>query len=118
MVTVTALRLALLAGDRVAPLTHALMRAYWVEDGDLNDPAVLEKALRRAELDPALLGRVGEPEVKQRLLDNTEAAARAGVFGAPSFLVAQHHGPPQLFFGQDRLLFVEKALQRGTGAAR
>ena len=117
MVTVTSLRLALLAGDRVAQLSQALFRAYWVEDGDLNDQGVLEKALRRADLPPSLLGRVGEPEVKQRLMENTEAAARAGVFGAPSFLVAQHHGPPQLFFGQDRLLFVEKALQRGTGAA-
>ncbi|MDW8280839.1 MAG: 2-hydroxychromene-2-carboxylate isomerase [Myxococcales bacterium] len=115
MMTVTALRLALLAGPAIGPLSHELFRAYWVQDLDLNDPAVLEGALRRVGLDPALLQRVGDPEVKQKLLANTKAAERAGVFGAPSFLVEQHHGPPQLFFGQDRLHFVEKALQRGTG---
>lgn len=114
MMTVTALRLALLAGERVGPLSHALFRAYWVEDADLNDPLVLEEALRRAGLDPGLLERVGEPEVKQHLIDNTQGALQAGVFGAPSFLVEAHHGPPQLFFGQDRLIFVEKALERGT----
>ncbi len=117
LVPVTALRLALLSGERVAALSHALFRAYWVEDGDLNDPAVLETALRRAGLDPALLDRVGEPEIKQRLIENTQGALQAGVFGAPSFLVQLHHGPPQLFFGQDRLLFVEKALERGTAPA-
>lgn len=113
MVTVTALRLALLAEERRAALSHALFRAYWVEDADLNDPLTLEAALRRAGLDPALLERVGEPAVKQRLIANTEAALQAGVYGAPSFLVQQHHGPPQLFFGQDHLDFVARALHRG-----
>lgn len=115
MVTVTALRLALLAGERVAALSHALFRSYWVADNDLNDPAVLESALTEAGLDPVLLARVTEPAVKKQLQDNTEAAAAAGVFGVPSFLVEQHHGDPSLFFGQDRLLFVEAALRRGTG---
>lgn len=113
MVTVTALRLALLSGERIAPLSHALFRAYWVDDGDLNDPVVLEKALAEAGLPRTLLDRVAEPTVKQQLIDNTEQALQHGVFGAPSFLVQQHHGPPLLFFGQDRLLFVEKALEKG-----
>ena len=39
--TVTALRLALLAGDRIAPLSHALFRAMWAEDGNLEDRATL-----------------------------------------------------------------------------
>ena len=111
MSTVTALRLALLAGDRIAPLSQALFQAYWTGDEDLEDPLVLEKALDRAGLPRALLDRVGEAAVKERLRQNTEEAERLGVFGVPSFLVAQHHGPPQLFFGQDRLHFVEKALR-------
>lgn len=114
MVTVTALRLALLAGDKIAELSQALFAAYWVGDADLNDPAVLEAALRQAELPLSLLSRVSEPEVKQALIDNTAAAERLGVFGVPSFLIPQPSGPDALFFGQDRLLLVEKHLLRGT----
>lgn len=114
MVTVTALRLCLLAPERIAELSRALFRAYWVGDADLNDPAVLEEALTEAGLPTELLARVSEPEVKQRLQESTAAAERAGVFGVPSFLVPQASGPPALYFGQDRLLFVERALRRGT----
>jgi 2-hydroxychromene-2-carboxylate isomerase len=44
--------------------------------------------------------------VKARLKAATEEAVRLGLFGAPSFLVGD-----LLFWGQDRLIFVEKALQ-------
>ena len=115
MNTVTALRLALLAGDKIAPLTHVLFRLYWVGDQDLGDVQVLERALGEVGLDPGLLLRVGEPAVKAKLLANTKQAEAWGCFGVPSFLVAQHHGQPELFFGQDRLGLVEKALRRGTG---
>ncbi|HNI59935.1 MAG TPA: 2-hydroxychromene-2-carboxylate isomerase [Pseudomonadota bacterium] len=112
--TVAALRLLLLAGDNIAPLTHTLFRLYWVGDQDLGDVQVLERALAEVGLDPRLVDRVGEPEVKAKLLANTKQAEEWGCFGVPSFLVAQHHGKAELFFGQDRLLFVEKALRRGT----
>ena len=115
MNTVTALRLALLAGDKIAPLTQVLFRLYWVGDQDLGDVQVLERALGEVGLDPGLLLRVGEPAVKAKLLANTKQAEAWGCFGVPSFLVAQHHGEPELFFGQDRLCLVEKALRRGTG---
>ena len=114
MNTVTALRLALLAGDKISSLSYALFRLYWVEDQDLGDPQVLERALLEARLPKDLLDRVGDAEVKAKLLANTKQAEEWGCFGVPSFRVAQHHGEPELFFGQDRLLFVEKALRRGT----
>jgi len=117
MTTVTALRLALLAGDRIGALSQALFRAYWSADEDLEDPAALERALKNVSLPTSLLGRVGETAIKERLRHNTDEAARLGVFGVPTFRVAQHHGPQLLFFGQDRLLFVEKALRDGTATA-
>ena len=55
-----------------------------------------------------------EPEVKEKLQENTLAAERAGVFGVPSFRIPQPHGEPLLFFGQDRMKLVERALRKGT----
>ena len=54
----------------------------------------------------ALLALAQEPEVKQRLIANTEAAVARGVFGAPTCFVDN-----MMFFGNDRLPFVEMALK-------
>lgn len=103
--TVDALRLTLLVPDeRRGPLVHAIMRACWALDLDPADPEVLRACLREASLDPALLGRA--PEAKQALFDATERAIAIGAPGAPCFAVGD-----QLFWGQDRLEFVGKALR-------
>lgn len=112
--TLTALRLLTLAGDRTGPLAHELFSRYWVGDQDLADPQVLEQGLAAVGLSPNLLDQVGDPEVKATLMANTKQAEEWGCFGVPSFLVPQPHGPPELFFGQDRLLFVEQALRKNA----
>jgi 2-hydroxychromene-2-carboxylate isomerase len=105
--TVTPLRMALCAGEKVAPFTHAVYRAFWVEDRDISDPATLSDLASAVGLDgPALLARTQEPVVKEELKARTEEAARRGICGAPSFFVGD-----LLFWGQDRLLHVEKALR-------
>lgn len=110
MRTVTALRLALLADDAIAPLSHALYRALWVDDRDISDPAVLADLCASEGLDgAALLERTQAPETKQRLISSTTRAIDQGVFGAPTFVVHQEAGP-LLFWGQDRLPMVERAL--------
>jgi 2-hydroxychromene-2-carboxylate isomerase len=48
---------------------------------------------------------VADAEVKARLMTNTEEAVARGAFGAPTIFVGE-----KLFFGQDRLDFVRKAL--------
>lgn len=106
--TVTPLRLALLAGDRIAELSHAFFRAMWLEDRNLEDEATLAAILASLGLDAALLARAGEPASKQALVDSTAAAVAGGVFGAPSFHV-RRGGSTRLFFGQDRLDQVERA---------
>lgn len=102
--TVDALRLTLLAPEEArAPLVHAIMRATWAEDRDPADRTVLEACARSAGVDPALVGRTAE--AKQALIAATDEAIALGVPGAPTFQVGG-----ELFWGQDRLLFVEKAL--------
>ncbi|MDQ3032817.1 MAG: 2-hydroxychromene-2-carboxylate isomerase [Myxococcota bacterium] len=102
--TVDALRVTLLAPEaNRALLVHAIMRATWVDDRDPADPDVLRACVTAAGLDAGLLERAGE--AKQALFDATADAVRAGVPGAPTFVVGE-----QLFWGQDRLEFVAKAL--------
>jgi 2-hydroxychromene-2-carboxylate isomerase len=52
------------------------------------------------------MSRIADDAVKQTLKSYTEAAVKRGVFGAPTFFVAD-----EMFFGQDRLDFVEDALK-------
>ena len=84
----------------------AMFRAIWVDGHNMNDPAVVAAVLAQAGFDPqALLALSSEPAVKDELKARTEAAVQRGVFGAPTFFVAD-----QMFWGQDRLDFVREAL--------
>ncbi|MDC3952510.1 2-hydroxychromene-2-carboxylate isomerase [Polyangium jinanense] len=107
MNTVKPLRMVLAAPeDRVSALVAAVYRAYWVEDRDISADEVLADIATSVGLDgAALVAATVDERMKQRLKDVTEQAERIGVCGAPSFLVDD-----LLFWGQDRLLFVEKAL--------
>ena len=66
--------------------------------------------LQQAGLDGArLIARTQEPEVKDRLLKNTEASVARGTFGAPTFFVGD-----EIFFGKDRLRDVEEEVAGAT----
>jgi 2-hydroxychromene-2-carboxylate isomerase len=79
-------------------------RAYWAEDRDIADEAVLRDLLGDGADD--VLARSQSPEVKQALVEATARAAGAGVFGAPAWVVDGQ----ELFWGQDRTALVERAL--------
>jgi len=89
------------------PAYHqAIYRAFWTEEVNLGDQEVMRSVLRNAGLDAALIfTRIEAPEVKGQLRANTEEAVRRGVFGAPTFFVGE-----EMFWGNDRLTFVEAAL--------
>jgi 2-hydroxychromene-2-carboxylate isomerase len=81
--------------------------AVWVEGKDMGDPAVVAATLEAAGLDAnGLMAASQEPDVKAALLANTEGAVERGVFGAPTLFL-----DGAMYFGQDRLDFVEEALQ-------
>lgn len=92
------------------PLSHALLRALWAEERDTSQAGVRiaiadangydGKALHALEQAPATLAQF------QSFSD--EAVAR-GVFGAPTFIIA---GETERYWGQDRLFFVDRALER------
>lgn len=87
-------------------LLKVLFEGMWVQQRNLSDAAVLQATLIEGGFDPeALLGLAGQDEVKQALKEATGQAVARGVFGAPTCFVGE-----QMFFGQDRLDFVEQAL--------
>lgn len=82
--------------------------AFWVESANLGEQDVIRSVLVKAGLNAdLLLSRIEEPSVKEQLRLNTDEAVRRGVFGAPTFFVGE-----EMFWGNDRLMFVEKALMR------
>lgn len=86
-------------------LTGAIGAAVWAEERDIADAATLAALLEACGIDPGLLAQSQSAEVQNRYAQNTQAAIEAGVFGAPSYVV-----DGELFWGQDRLDFVERRL--------
>ncbi len=88
------------------PAIETLMAGMWEQRLKLDDREVLISALDAAGLDGATLSaRADDPEVKARLVANTEAAAGRGAFGIPTFYVGD-----EMFWGKERLGQVEAAL--------
>lgn len=77
----------------------ALMDGAWERGFDLTDDAVLVALAQECALDGrALLMRANDADVKQRLIDATNAAIAAGIFGVPTFRV-----DGEIFWGADRI---------------
>ena len=89
-------------------LTDTLMRACWVQDRNLADEAVLAAALAERELPARRLDDAQSQAVQERYEADSQAAIDAGVFGAPSYVV-----DGEIFWGQDRLDFLQRRLARG-----
>jgi 2-hydroxychromene-2-carboxylate isomerase len=84
---------------------EALFTGMWQRGLKMDDPAVWQVALEEAGLPAAPLAQAAaDPEIKARLVANTEAAVARGVFGIPSFFLGD-----ELWFGKDRLRDVVEA---------
>ena len=82
----------------------AVLAGFWENGLKMDDPAVLQGVLDKGGLDgAALIARTQDPEVKQKLVANTEAAVARGAFGIPTFFVGE-----EMFFGKERLGQVEE----------
>lgn len=76
----------------------------WREPKKMDDPEVAAKALESSGLDARkLFARAQEPEVKGKLIKNTEEAVARGAFGSPTFFVGD-----EMFFGKEQLREVEE----------
>ena len=91
-------------GGDIGGLCQSILRACWVEDKDIADDAVVKAALVANGFD-ASLTESGMLQGAEEFARNTEHAVMANVFGAPTYVVGD-----QVFFGQDRLAYLEAYL--------
>ena len=93
--------------DAAMQIAAAVQRAVWAEERNIADETVLAQLLTECKLPLLRLEEARSPAVQARYEANTQRAIDAGVFGAPSYVI-----DGELFWGQDRLDFVERRLAR------
>lgn len=95
------------AGFDVSSFSLAVQRALWAEDRDIADLATL-RDIATTTLGPdaaELVRELQTAEVVEEWQGNLQEAERRGIFGTPTYVVKD-----ELFWGQDRLDFVDRAL--------
>jgi 2-hydroxychromene-2-carboxylate isomerase len=85
----------------------AVLSACWAQERNIADDKVLAELLAEQGLPAAVLEQSHSQAAQERYEAYTQQAIEAGVFGAPSYVVEG-----EIFWGQDRLDFVERALGR------
>ena len=113
--TLKTMRAAMWCGERgdLAPFTREAFALYWEEGGapkgleEADEDGPISEVARRIGRDPdEVLEGAATGEAKEALKKATNEAVERGVFAAPTFFVGD-----EMFWGNDRLLFVEEALK-------
>jgi len=92
--------------DELQRYLAAIFGAMFEQPRNLNLPAEIGAVLQQAGFDPAaFLAAINDQAVKDKLKSDTAEAVARGVFGAPTFFVGD-----EMYWGQDRLHFVDHAL--------
>ena len=94
--------------DAAMKITGAILRSVWAEQRNIADPTVLQAMLAECELPARRLDDSQSQAVHERYEHDSQRAIDVGVFGAPTYLI-----DGEMFWGQDRLDFVERRLARG-----
>lgn len=98
----------LLQGIDIDRLAHCLLEAHWRDDADLADRGTLIAVGKSCDVDAErLLDAALSPEARAVYARNTEEAIERSVFGSPTYFV-----DGDMFYGQDHLEMLERALER------
>jgi 2-hydroxychromene-2-carboxylate isomerase len=96
---------------KLVPFASAAFAAYWGDDRDISQDAVLASLCADAGVDPdAFFAGIARQDIKDQLKANTDELIRRGGFGSPTLFV----NGDDMYFGNDRLPLVREALLRGT----
>ena len=98
----------------LVPFAEAVFHAYWSDDRDISQDAVLAEICAGVGVEPEqFFAGIARPDIKERLRANTEEVIARGGFGSPTMFV----GGDDMYFGNDRLGLVREAvLRRQHGA--
>jgi 2-hydroxychromene-2-carboxylate isomerase len=98
---------ATLGQDYFDNYVEVVYDAIWVNGDNMGNLEVVANVLSDAGLNAQkIIAATQDPDIKAALISNTEAAVARGCFGAPTMFIGN-----DMFFGQDRLQFIEMALQ-------
>ena len=99
---------AIKTGKDVTDLANAYMSACWAEERDIGDINTIVAIAKEQGFDGETLLKTAKSEATKQTLDrNTKEAISANVFGAPTWI---YEG--ELFWGQDRIDFLARAIER------
>jgi 2-hydroxychromene-2-carboxylate isomerase len=101
---------AKLQGKDAHRLATEIGKALWEMEESIAEPAALAAAAERAGLDAEAIRKAGpsDAELDEMHDELTAEAIKRGVFGAPSYVLPSG----EIFWGQDRLEFLDRALAR------
>ncbi|HEY2189523.1 MAG TPA: 2-hydroxychromene-2-carboxylate isomerase [Caldimonas sp.] len=94
--------------DAAMRITGAILRGVWVDEKNIADPGTLQSMLEACGLPPRRLDDAQSQAVHERYEQDSQRAIDSGVFGAPTYVAFD-----EMFWGQDRLDFLERRLARG-----
>ena len=101
--------LVLAPEGKLVAFARAVYQAYWADDRDINDDAVLADIAQGLGVDgPSFLARIVEPAAKAALRANTDEAIARGAYGVPTFFL----DGDDMYFGQDRLPVLRRAMEQ------
>ena len=96
--------------EKFEQVLKLLFDAMFGTPQNLNEPTVLAEVLKPSGFSVEdIMSMVQSDVVKQKLITETEQAILRGIFGAPTFFVGD-----EMYWGQDRLHFVEQALSKAS----
>ena len=94
---------------KLVPFARAAFEAYWRDDRDISQDAVISDICARAGVDaPALFAAIAQQPIKDALHANTAELIERGGFGSPTIFV----DGVDMYFGNDRLPLVRSAVER------
>jgi 2-hydroxychromene-2-carboxylate isomerase len=96
--------------DAAMRMCSAVFAAVWIQDRDISNPTVLAEITSECRIPAIRNEQALSEEVKSLYEENTRRAIKMQIFGAPSYVI-----DGEIFWGQDRLDFVQEKLERATG---
>lgn len=92
---------------KIEDYLEAVFKAYWTDGKDISNEGCLSSIVASLSESPEdFLEFIEKPEIKSRLIDNTQELMDRNGFGSPTFFL----DGTDMFFGNDRIQLIENRL--------